>query len=171
MKYCEMTGEYSEYYNYILGLVGGDEWWEDLALNMVRLFERKFYCVRPLDENMVIKARDLRARFADCKELEECTPDDEEVSVLEVLIALTLRVDGWMMANPRYGSRAAFFFSEIINALGFDVEIEGLDERIDMFLDGELLLTSDAKPSQTLWEQANVLFGEQFDLENEAFQV
>lgn len=169
MKLAEMCGKYAEYFNYIMGLVGGGEWWDDLGLNMVRLFERKYYWVNRLDENMALKGAMLRDMFADRPELVDLVPDGE-VSVLETLIALTLRVDGWMMSNPKYGSRAAFFFGEIVSALGFDVDISELDARIDLFLDGKLKLHEDAKSSQTLWEQANVLFSEQFDLENEEFQ-
>lgn len=165
MKHCELAGEYAEYYCYIMGLVGGPEWWDDMALQMARLFSRKYYWVNRLDENLAIKAEGLRKRFAGAGPVPE-----GEMSVLEVLIQLALDVDQWMMSNPRYGSRAAYFFQEILGAAGLDVDISCLDERIDEFLDGKVLLSEYAKPEQTLWLQANVLFGEQFDVENESFQ-
>lgn len=165
MKHCELMGQYSEYYCYIMGLVGGPEWWDEMALQMARLFNRKYYWVNPLDENLAIEAEGLRKRFEGAGEV-----PDGEMSVLEVLIQLALDVDEKMMSNPKYGSRAAYFFGEILGAAGLDVDISCLDEQIDAFLDGNRLLSEYAKPSQTLWMQANVLFGEQFDVENESFQ-
>ena len=165
MKNCELAGQYKEYYCYIMGLVGGPEWWDELNLNMMRLFNRKFYWVRPLDENLVIEARGLRERFKGCGEVPE-----GEVSVLELLIQLAIDVDEELMSNPKYGKRADIFFGELISRLGFDVDVGCLDARIDDFLDGNLLLSDDVRPDQTLWEQVNAMFSDQFDVENESFQ-
>ena len=164
MRDSDLVGEFSDYFDYIMGLVGGGEWWDDLGENMARLFERKYYWRVELDENAAKAGLNLRNRF-----VEGLVPIDE-ASVLEVLVALALNVDDKLMYTPRFGHREPVFFDMIIRKLGFDVDISALDEQIDMFLDGETLLDERAGPGATLWEQVNLMFSENFDLENEEFQ-
>lgn len=171
MKDALMAGRYAGYFDWLMSLVGGGAWWDDLGRNMVRLFERKYYWVRHVDENIAFRGKRLRDDFAQLLDEDRVSgyamPYSDETTVLEVLVCLAIQIDDDILYQKRFGNRVAEIFERMIGELGFDCEFECLDEQIDLFLDGDLLLSKDVRKDQTLWEQANVLFGDWFNLENE----
>lgn len=173
MRHPEIAGAFGPYFDYIMSLVGGGELWDGYELQLLRLFERKYYFINPINGNFVDEVERLRDEFSDGdEELERFTPIDE-ASVLEVLVVLALDVDHDLMKNSKFGdeSRADIFFNEIFEALGFDCDVGEIDEKIDDLLDERVGLCEDVKPFQSLWEQVNVLFIPRFELENEDFPV
>jgi hypothetical protein len=173
MKFPEIAGEYAQYFDYIMSLVGGGELWDGFEMQLSRLFERKYYFINPINENLVSDVENLRADFVDGSYILNSVTPIGEASVLEVLVVLAIKIDRDVMDNPRFGSesRADMWFKEIFEAAGFDCDGEEIDEKIDDLLDERVALCSNARPFQSLWEQANVLFLPRFELENEEFPV
>lgn len=173
MKHPEIAGEFGPYFDYIMSLVGGGELWDGFEGQLLRLFERKYYFLNPINENFVHEVEDLRDNFSSGDpNLERFTPIDE-ASVLEILVVLALDVDHDLMKNSKFGddSRADIWFNELFEALGFDCDADEIDEKIDDLLDERVGLCPDVRPYQSLWEQVNVLFMPRFELENEDFPV
>lgn len=173
MRFPEIAGRFAPYFDYIMDLVGGGDLWDGYEMQLARLFERKYYFINPINENLVSEVENLRANFVDGSYiLDSATPIDE-ASVLEILIVLAMKIDEDVMDNPKFGSesRADMWFKDIFEAAGFDCRADEIDGKIDDLLDERVALCSSAKPFQSLWEQANVLFLPRFELENEEFPV
>ena len=171
MRDADLAGRYAGYFDFLMRLVGGGDWWNDLTDNMVRLFERKYYWIRDIDENMAYRGKQLRESFRQAVR-EGLTSgyvmdNGDEANFLEVLVALSYQINDDILYSKKYGNRVASIFERLIREIGFDCDISNLDAQIDAFLDGDLLLSGNVRRDQTLWEQANVLFGDWFDLENE----
>lgn len=173
MRHPEIAGHYAPYFDYIMSLVGGGDLWDGLELQLHRLFNRKYYFINPINENLVSRVEDLRYMFIDGDPARDDVTPVDEASVLEVLIVLAREIDEDVMDNPKFGeeSRADIWFKEIFDAAGFDCGADEIDEKIDDLLDERVALCGDARPYQSLWEQANVLFLPRFELENEEFPV
>lgn len=172
MTHPEIAGEFAVYFDYILDLVGGGELWDEYEYQLKRLFDRKYYSENRINGNFIVRAEALRRHFVgEDDELWDVVPRGE-VSVLEILVVLALRIDETVMFNQKYSDgRADMCFSEIFEAAGFDCSEDEIDMKIDDFLEGRTVLADDARPDQTLWAQANVLFLRRFEQENEEFPV
>lgn len=166
MRNSDLAGAYAPYYEYIMHIVGGEEWWDQLGDNMLRLFERKYYWKHPIDENWKEHVNTFRANAMRSVLPIYILPG--EPSVLEVLVCLTIRVGVNIMytEDTDYVERLPEYFNDIIRELCFDCDFSGIDSAIDDFLESRTALASDGDRRLTLWEQANIFFQDQFDIEN-----
>ncbi len=168
MKDSLMAGENALYFDWLMDLVGGDEWWDGYTGTMLRLFRRRYYYENELDSSTAQTAKDLRAA-AIRDGIPTITVLSGEASVLEVLISLSLRVDTYLLADEEE-TLAPKYFSEIIEALGMNVDEDYIDNAIDRFLSGKSQITRKRKlkPFEaTLWQQVNMFFYDNFKLESD----
>ena len=70
----------------------------------------------PLDENRLLDGLDLRFRFAD----ENSYYIDGDCSVLEMMVALSLRCEEHIMSDDEIGNRTGRWFWEMIDNLGLE---------------------------------------------------
>lgn len=162
------AGDYAPYYDYIMQIVGGGEWWDQCADNMLRLFERKYYWKHPIDENWQGHVDTFRLNAM--KSILPIYILQGEPSVLEVLVCLTIDVALNIMwtDDTDYVERLPEYFNDIVTALNFDCDYRDIDLVIDQFLDEDNMLAGSGEDRRlTLWEQANYLFGDQFTIEND----
>ena len=170
MSAFSVAGDYAPYFEYLINIVGGEEWWRDKILTMLRLLERKYYWHNDIDSNWAAHVESLRVSAMRDGVLPIYILHDEP-SILEVLITLAVHVGIDIMYNGStpVEERIPEYFNDIIEALGFDCNVEAVDDAVDLFLSGERML-ADPKANRevTLWEQANYFFSSQFDIENES---
>ena len=117
-----------EYFEWIFQKILGHRY-----RNLLRyLFDREFYFDIPMDENRLIDGVDLRYRFAD----EVGIPvmvidkkfDNSKCSVLEMMVALSIRIEESIMYDPEYGDRTSVWFWEMIKSLDIDMKDYEYDE-------------------------------------------
>lgn len=129
--------------------------YKDYKQLMLYLFNRKFYWLLELDEDRAVDGLDLRERFIDeynernvysmssydAKELYSHL--DDECSVLEMLIALSLRCEETIIGDPDLGDRTYIWFWSMLRNLDIDDMTDDrynescLDEIIDILLERE----------------------------------
>jgi hypothetical protein len=83
------------------------------------LYDTEFTYFIPHDENRAVDGIGLRHRFCyrnDCEHLEYCL--DGPCSVLEMMVALAIRCEDYIMCNPEKGDRTAQWFWTMISSLG-----------------------------------------------------
>ena len=109
-----------------------------------RLNEIPFIYILPMDENRKIDGIDLRYHFGRMEGISEKDIvnglDNEECSVLEMMVALAIHCEEDVMDDPAAGNRTPRWFMEMIGNLGLigmdDLHFnrEYVDSRIDIFL-------------------------------------
>lgn len=93
-----------------------------------------FYPVIPMDENRAQDGIDLRYRFGHERHYADaeiaCLIDSKPCSVLEMMVALAIRIEETIMANSELGDRTHVWFFEMIESLGCaDMTDEKFDRR------------------------------------------
>ena len=86
---------------------------------LTHLHNIEFIYSIPRDKNRASDGEHLRYRFAlyeDCEELYDYL--DDPCSVLEMMIALAIRVEENILANPEIGDRTSQWFWEMVTNLG-----------------------------------------------------
>lgn len=88
------------------------------------MYNRPFTYIIKKDEARKSDGLDLRYSFAhevypdvDCRDIIKCF-DMSVCSIFEMLIALAIRCEDTIMANPEYGDRTRFWFWKMLNNLG-----------------------------------------------------
>lgn len=164
MRHGILAGEYKGYFDWLMDKVGGDEWWADQEPIFVRLLERKYYWTNEIDSGIQEKIENLRLE-ALVNGVMAAEIVVGEPSVLEVLVYLSTAIDSDIMYDPAIGTcvRTPEFFNDIIVRLGFNCDVEFLDQAIDDFLAGERKIGH----GDTLWSQCNDLYSTQFMIESE----
>lgn len=166
--YCD---EYAPYFAWLIYQVGGPEWWDDYTLSLMRLFDRKYYYVNPIDSSAYESGIGIRTD-AIFDNVDILSIPNGEPSVLEVLIALSMKIDKNIMYSELNGNRAARWFDDIMTALNFKKPDGNIDRQIDRFLEGKAQITKRLRfepHEKTLWEQVNMFYSKQFDLESDLF--
>ena len=134
----------NEYFRWLSGFVNERGHSDRVSYNklLAHLHDIEFRYLLPMDENRAANGVSLRYRYA-C----EC-PDFDAAkaylvgpcSVLEMMIALSLKCEG-IMDDPNMGDRTSQWFWEMIVNLGLgsmydsQFDVEYVDEVIDRFLD------------------------------------
>lgn len=119
VKLCNRTEE--RYFEWLVNLVCGAgygmqvSWFRLLKL----LHETDFIYSNPMDENRAVDGYELRRRFAyeeeaSCLDGFYCMP----CTVLEMMVALAVRCEEHIMANPDKGDRTGKWFFGMIYSLG-----------------------------------------------------
>lgn len=70
-----------------------------------------------MDENRALDGMNLRTRFIDIYPENELN-FDRECSILEMMIALSIRCEDYIMTDDRYGNRTGEWFWNMILSLG-----------------------------------------------------
>lgn len=114
---------------------------------MLHLFRTDFYAVIPMDENRASDGIELRYRFGREKRIRMSDIADvldvKECSVLEMMIALSLRCEEQIIDDPDVGDRTRKLFWSMINNLGLNrMDDESYDsfeveDRLDIFMNRE----------------------------------
>lgn len=133
------------------------EWMEDLVCGkryskvvsydklLMYLFETDFRYSIPMDENRAKDGLDLRYRFAyEHSDIEDAEAYlDGPCSVLEMMIALSIRCEENIMDDPNVGDRTGQWFWGMIVNLGLGSMIDNrfdrrfVEDAVDRFLDRE----------------------------------
>lgn len=130
----------------------------------------------PMDENRAEDGINLRYRFGDefnyTESMIALYLDNKKCSVLEMIVALAIRCEVHIMANPDFGNQTGKWFWQMISNLGLDsmtdnrFDSEYIDEVIDRFLnhryksngEGGLFYIRDSKKdlrTAEIWYQMN----------------
>ena len=114
---------------------------------MLHLFRTDFYAVIPMDENRASDGIELRYRFGREKRIRMSDIADvldvKDCSVLEMMVALSLRCEEQIVDEPDVGDRTRKLFWSMINNLGLNrMDNESYDsfeveDRLDIFLNRE----------------------------------
>ena len=159
-------GAYADYFNWLIDIVGGEEWWSEYGENLVRLFERSYYYENEIDGNLVSDVEELRIRAMGTRP--PMIVPSTEASVLEVLIVLADKID--FILTPSYEeSRVPKRFNDFMDCLGFKDDISTIDKQVDRFLDGKNQITRgrNTRPVPTYWQQVNGFYLDEFNMESD----
>ena len=165
------VGEYTPYFIWLIDRVGGEEWWGEYIQSLVRLFDRKYYYVNPIDSGSYESGIDIRTA-AIFDNVDILSVPNGEPSILEVLVALSEKVDENLMYSELNGNRTARWFDDIMTTLNFKKHDGCIDRQIDRFLEGKAQICKRIRfmpHEKTLWEQVNLFYSKQFDLETDLF--
>ena len=87
------------------------------------------------DDNRAEDGKCLRELFMYEEDWHTCPKEDQECSVLEMLVALAERIEEDIMWDPNEFDRSADWFWMMINNLGITDRTENVEEIINNFLD------------------------------------
>ena len=137
----------NRYLDWLYDIVCDDHYSRDVSYRRLfrRLHETPFRYVIEMDGNRAEDGVDLRYRFGQENGYADYVVasylDDRDCSVLEMMIALSLRVETHIMDDPSLGNRVAQWFWEMIVNLGLggmtdeNFDASYVDERLDAFLE------------------------------------
>lgn len=135
-----MTNNY-EYFNWLCEIVCQAKFAKSVSYRKLLecLHSIEFRVLIPNDTNRAMDGIDLRRRYylITNKYIDDGSP----CSVLEMMVALTIRCEETIMDDPEYGDRTVQWFWSMINTLGLSNMIDNrFDEafvrrKIDIFLD------------------------------------
>ena len=134
MKNTNILAE--DYYIWLLDIIENDEYYtEDYSKLLNRLFNTEFYSIVNYDDNRIFDGLNLRNTFADEVGEHIYFVSDQLPSyctVLEMMIALSLRMENDIMSDDRYGDRTSQWFWIMISNLGlYDKYVSRI---LDIFL-------------------------------------
>lgn len=121
----------NEYFEWMCDLVCHDRYAEDISYRklLACLHSTEFIFVLPMDENRAVDGVSLRYRFAQWQEQEGLADYIQgPCSVLEMMVALALRCEEYLMYDPEIGERTGQWFWNMIVSLGLGSET---DSRFD----------------------------------------
>ncbi len=121
----------SDYFEWLVELVCGERYSEATSYRRLlqTLHSIEFTYFVPNDQNRAADGEDLRYRYF----LTKCDPECEELileslygpcSVLEMMIALSLRCEENIMDDPSVGDRSAQWFWNMIDNLGLKMQTD-----------------------------------------------
>lgn len=167
------------YFEWLLRIIRFEDtaiYWKTLDL----LFHRPFHSDIPCDDNREADGLALRGRFME--ETGEYLVGQgliSSCSVLEMMVALAIRIEFGSMHDPDYGDRTAFWFWGMFENLGLDrfddyrFDVESVNNIVDIFLErrydrngrGSLFTINDRKIDmrrEELWYQAQRFLAENY---------
>ena len=119
----------NDYFEWMYNLVCNDDIGQDVSNISYRkllmyLHGKSFMVIIPMDQNRVRDGVDLRYIFADevgysQQDVDEAFPDRNDCSILELMIALSLRCEDNIMFDYDLGNRVGQWFWSMIVSLGF----------------------------------------------------
>lgn len=159
-------GDYADYFNWLIDIVGGEDWWSEYGENLVRLFERSFYYENEIDGNLVYEVEKLRIRGLAVRP--PIFVPSTDASVLEVLIVLAEKID-FLLTRRDEESRVPKRFNDFMENLGFKDDVDTIDRQVDRFLDGRNQITRgrNTRPVPTYWQQVNGFYLDEFNMESD----
>lgn len=165
------------YFNWMYYLVFQDRRYWKL---MCHLHNVDFRFIIAMDENRAEDGTELRYRFGREHEYEDAMIsdflDDRPCSVLEMMVALAIRYEEHIMADPEIGDRVGEWFESMIDNLGLSRMTDDIYDRnevdsiIETFLNreysrdgsGGLFTTNSDRDMRSIeiWYQMFLYFGE-----------
>lgn len=168
----------NRYFNWVCKLIGVNPYakkhtYYDL---LYLLNQIEFTYSLPMDGNRYEDGIDLRYRFAINENYPDsqisCLLDDQPCSVLEMMVALAIRLEEHIMDNPDVGNRTGLWFWDMIDSLGLYSMYDGrfdeseamdiiqrfLDRDYDYDGDGGLFTVTNCNLDMRnieIWYQAN----------------
>ena len=137
----------NEYFNWLYDMVCEDRYGGTIGFRklLTRLHETEFIYSISKDANRAADGIDLRYRFAYAYEQAGGMRNAERYlngpcSVLEMMIALSLRCEETIMNDPRIGNRTGQWFWKMVVNLGLgpmrddNFDIQFVDQTLDRFL-------------------------------------
>lgn len=133
----------TQYFEWLVRLVSKNRVSKQVSYNklLAHLHDTKFRSTILLDRNRASDGVDLRYRFA---EYAGCDPNDARVgacTVLEMMVALSIRCEETIMDDPEIGDRTGQWFWGMIANLGLNgltdsrYDPDYVDDILDRFLD------------------------------------
>lgn len=111
-----------KYFEWLVNIVTQDRFDKNISFNKLftQLHDTQFTYSLPLDRNRAYDGRDLRYRFTSEYGCPDRMLDDlpRICSVLEMMIALSVRCEEAIMGDPMYGDRTAQWFWLMVGNLG-----------------------------------------------------
>lgn len=135
-----MTTDFLErlYFDWMCDIVGNYHTYSRL---LTRLHQIDFVYILPMDENRERDGIDLRYRFAyDENSVDDDFLSERPCSVLEMMVALALRIEEDIAYDPDVGSRTHCWFWDMVQSLGLDdmddynYDEDYVDDVIDRFM-------------------------------------
>lgn len=134
-----------EYFEWLVDLVTRDRFSQQISFNklLTQLHNTEFRYSIPLDQNRALDGIDLRYRFAAVYGYSDDVLDvlPECCSMLEMMIALSIRCEEYIMDDPRVGDRTRQWFWGMVTSLGvgsfYDdrYDEDAVNEILQRFLD------------------------------------
>jgi len=107
-----------EYYLWLVSIVYKNGYSKLLS----KLYSTPYYYALSMDSNRESDGINLRYRFADEQGYDQrivaAVVDCDPCSLLEMMIALSIRCEEDIMSNPNYGNRTSEWFWDMISSLG-----------------------------------------------------
>lgn len=132
------------YFEWLLSFVYNDQYFKNLSYRRILeyLYLREFYYILPMDENRMQDGTELRYRFGREKGFDDreiaSELDARPCSILEMMVALSIRIEENIMANYEIGNRTGQWFWEMMNSLGLS---HMTDSNFNMFVVNDILYT------------------------------
>ena len=127
------------YFEWLCNIIGDKSSYDRL---LTRLHQLDFLYILPMDENREIDGLDLRHRFAYVTghKVDDDFLSERPCSVLEMMVALALRIEEDIAYDPDIGSRVHCWFWDMVSNLGlgdmddYHYDEDYVDDVIDRFL-------------------------------------
>ena len=117
-----------EFFEWMYQFVGGKRYRKLLW----SLYEEEFFTTLQIDENRMYDGIELRYRFGHEASIPRSVIDrkmnNESCSVLELMIALAIRMEDGILGDPDYGDRTSMWFWMMVKSLGL---YDMTDDKID----------------------------------------
>ena len=118
----QKADKYQHYYDFLVSFLNPD--WKCKTDDMVKshslllktLFEKDFYYLNDLDANRASDGITLRNIYTSIND--DCNVPEGNCSVLEMLIALSDRIEYQIMTDDTYGDRTSLWFWTMLENLG-----------------------------------------------------
>jgi hypothetical protein len=138
-----------EYFDWLCSYVGGRSRRKLLQF----LYRTPFVYTVPLDGNRYEEGVNLRYQFGDEKHIHYRYVtgwlDNRDCSVLEMMVALSLRIETHITGDPDYGDRTSFWFNEMLKSMHLDTMVDSFfneeeaEERVSCMLQRRYLRNGD----------------------------
>lgn len=125
-----------EYISWLYSIVNNENFSMESTYHQLfsYLYQRDFYYLIPLDGNRASDGIGLRYNFGRIFNYPDAAIaselDNKDCSVLEMMIALSLRCEKTIMINQDYGDRTSVWFWSMISSLGL---LEMTDDNFDIY--------------------------------------
>ena len=136
-----------KYFEWLVDIVARDRFSEQTSYTKLftHLHNTAFVYSLTLDRNRALDGRDLRYRFSRRFGCDESALDDLPCicSVFEMMVALSIRCEEYIMDDPAYGDRTSQWFWRMISSLGLAGEYNSrydenhVNQILHRFLDRE----------------------------------
>lgn len=114
----------NEYFEWLCGLISECFHVDRYNLLLQYLFDKDFVYILEMDGNRLEDGVDLRSRFAYEKEYDDAWVcerlEHRRCSVLEMMVALSLRCEEHIMGDSELGDRTGLWFGKMIENLELD---------------------------------------------------